>query len=278
MPKVSSSKICSEGSIAPVTRSADGSKLDRRDALSVLAIGGVLVVGGCKSTARSSEPAPALSATRRISMPTPKALEGAHTAVPLPFKAGALNGLSEKLISSHYEKNYGGAVKNLNKVEHELAKITKDSLPFVVTALRDKELAFRNSKTLHEAYFANLGGNGKRAGKIDSALGQAYGAASHWEDHFRATGMGLAGGSGWVILGYELETGALRTVACANHSQAIATAIPLLVMDMYEHSYQMDFGAAAQRYIDAFFVNINWDEVNKRFERASRAAEALRSK
>ena len=94
----------------------------------------------------------------------------------------------------------------------------------------------------------------------------------------RATGMGLGGGSGWAILGFELETGALRTWWSGHHTQALATSVPLLVLDMYEHSYQMDFGAAVARYLDAFFANVNWDEVNRRLERAQRASAILRER
>jgi Fe-Mn family superoxide dismutase len=180
------------------------------------------------------------------------------------------------LITSHHENNYGGAVKNLNRTEQELAQINADTPPFVVTALRDKELTFRNSKTLHELYFANLGGNGKRSGAIDKALAESYSTTARWEQQFRATGAGLGGGSGWAILAYELDTGSLRTIAAGNHTQALALSVPLLVMDMYEHAYQMDFGAAAAKYIDAFFANVNWDAVNARLERAQQARTALR--
>ncbi len=209
-------------------------------------------------------------------MTIPPALAGNHTVVPLPFAAGSLNGLSERMISSHHENNYSGAVKNLNRAEKELAQIAAETPPFVVAALRDKELTFRNSKTLHEAYFANLGGNGRRSGAIESAIAEAYETTARWEQHMRATGLGLGGGSGWAILAFELETGALRTVSSGNHTQALATSIPLLVLDMYEHSYQMDFGAAVAKYVDAFFVNVNWDEVNRRLERAQRASAVLR--
>jgi superoxide dismutase, Fe-Mn family len=209
-------------------------------------------------------------------MPSPQALAGNHDVVPLPFKPTALNGFSEKMIVSHHDNNYAGAVKNLNKVEQELAHIDANTPSFVVSGLRQSELTFRNSKTLHEAYFRNLGGDGKRSGSIDKALSEAYGASSKWEEHFRATGAGLGGGSGWVILALELETGALRTAWSSNHTQVLATSIPLLVMDMYEHAYQMDFGAAAAKYIDTFFVNIKWDEVNRRYERALAAAKVLR--
>lgn len=204
------------------------------------------------------------------------ALAGAHTMVALPFSAGALNGISERMISSHHQNNYGGAVRNLNRVEQELAQITANTPAFVVTALRERELNFRNSKTLHEAYFANLGGNGQRSGAIDRAISQAYGGAAQWEQHMRATAMGLGGGSGWAILAFELDTGALRTVSSAGHTQALATSLPLLVMDMYEHSYQMDFGAGVARYVDAFFANVLWDEVHRRLESAQRMSAILR--
>ncbi len=209
-------------------------------------------------------------------MPFAKVLTGSNTVVPLPFQPTALNGISERMIVSHHDNNYAGAVKNLNKVELELAQITSDTPPFVVAGLRQSELTFRNSKTLHEAYFGNLGGNGKRSGAIDKALTEAYGTAARWEEHFRATGNGLGGGSGWTLLELELATGDLRTCWSGNHTQTLSTAVPLLVLDMYEHAYQMDFGAAAAKYIDAFFANINWDEVNKRLERAHAAAKALR--
>ncbi len=209
-------------------------------------------------------------------MPTAPALAGNNAVVPLPFKPAALNGLSERLIVSHHEKNYGGAVKNLNRVEKELVGINADTPPFVVAALRDRELTFRNSKTLHEAYFSNLGGDGKRSGGIETALVEAYGSTAAWEAQFRATAMGLGGGSGWVVLAFELETGGLRTYGSGGHTQALATSVPLLVLDMYEHAYQMDFGAEHARYIDAFFANARWDEVNRRFERARSAAMTLR--
>jgi len=169
-------------------------------------------------------------------------------------------------------------VKNLNRAEQELARIDANTPPFVVAGLRQSELTFRNSKTLHEAYFGNLGGDGKRSGAIENALSEAYGTSSRWEEHFRATGAGLGGGSGWVILALELDTASLRTCWSGNHTQVLASALPLLVMDMYEHAYQMDFGAAAPKYVDAFFVNVHWDEVNRRLARALSAASVLQAR
>lgn len=196
------------------------------------------------------------------------ALAGQHALKPLPFAPNRLQALSERLIVSHHENNYGGAVRNLNNVEVQLAQITKDTPPFVVGGLRQHELMYRNSAILHEAYFGNLGGDGRASGPIAEQLGASYGSYENWETHFRLTGASLGGGSGWAILAFELLTGELRTFWSGHHTQVLATALPLLVMDMYEHSYQMDYGAAAAKYIDAFFVNIQWDEVNRRLEQA----------
>ncbi|HTV25221.1 MAG TPA: Fe-Mn family superoxide dismutase [Polyangiaceae bacterium] len=259
---------------------ARDSDLSRRDAFTTLALGGAALLAGCSSAAAPVAPEP----RRGDGRPQPgtaaaiPALPGNHTPVPLPFAPGALNGLSEKLIASHHENNYGGAVKNLNRVENELAAINADTPPFIVSALRERELTFRNSKTLHEAYFGNLGGDGKRDGAIESAIASAYGTSARWEQQMRATALGLGGGSGWAILGLELDTGALRTTASGNHTQVLATSVPLLVMDLYEHSYQMDFGAAVARYIDAFFANVNWASVNARLERAQRMSALFSGK
>ena len=202
---------------------------------------------------------------------------GKHPIAPLPFDPGKLKGLSEKLLRSHHENNYGGAVKNLNKVEEELARVTKDTPAFLVGGLKERELVFNNSMVLHELYFANLGGDGKPGGTIQSALSLAFGSVARWEELFRLTGMSLAGGSGWVLLDYNFQSRQLRTHWSGNHSQSAASSQPLLVMDMYEHSYQMDYGAAAAKYIDAFFQNVQWDEVQRRLERAEKAAAALRT-
>jgi Fe-Mn family superoxide dismutase len=265
-------------------RDQDPKILTRRDALVAFAASGATLAGCARpALAKSAPPAspsmPPSAATSRsgaVPMPSPPALTGTHAVVPLPFKPTALNGISEKMIVSHHDNNYAGAVKNLNKAEQELARINADTPPFVVAGLRQSELTFRNSKTLHEAYFGNLGGDGKRSGAIEKALAEAYGASSHWEEHFRATGAGLGGGSGWVILALELDTGALRTTWSGNHTQVLAASVPLLVMDMYEHAYQMDFGAGAAKYIDTFMVNVRWDEVNHRYERALAATKVLR--
>jgi Fe-Mn family superoxide dismutase len=202
---------------------------------------------------------------------------GKHAPVPQPFDPKQLRGLSERLIVSHHENNYGGALRNLNAVEQELARVTKETPGFVVAGLRERELAFANSVILHELYFANLGGDGKPAGAVRDAIAAAFGSAGRWEELFRTTGMSLAGGSGWALLELDLYTGELRVGWSGNHTQAPAHGCPLLVLDMYEHAYHLDYGAAAARYVDAFFANLRWEEVERRHARALQALAALRA-
>ena len=200
-----------------------------------------------------------------------------RAVVPLPFAPGSLKGLSERLITSHHDHNYAGAVVNLNAVRARIAELPKGAPGYLVGALRAKELAYANSAALHEAYFANLGGDGKADGPAAKGLASVFGSAAAWEEAFRALGSSLGGGSGWVVLDYAFLDGSLRIAGSGDHTQALAGGYPLLVMDMYEHAYQMDYGAAADRYIDAFFQNIRWDEVDRRFEAARRAFAPMRA-
>jgi len=231
----------------------------RRDV--ILAGGATALLGPTLAAAKTPPPAPTKP--------------GAHEVKPLPFDAAKLKGLSAAMLTSHHENNYTGAVKNLNKVELELQKTDKDTPGFLVSSLRDRELTFTNSKILHEHYFGNLGGDGKLAGAIDKRLTAQFGSAARWEELFRASALSLGGGSGWVILDANYATGDLRIYATSGHNQSVAFGQPLLVLDMFEHAYAIDFGAAHAKYVDAFFANIKWAEVDKRLARADRAVTAL---
>jgi Fe-Mn family superoxide dismutase len=191
---------------------------------------------------------------------------GGHKPVPLPFNPAKLTGLSEKLVTSHHDNNYAGAVKNLNAVELELDKITKDTPGFQVSALRERELTYANSAFLHERYFENLGGDGKPSGELAKALTAQFGTAGRWEELFRATAMSLGGGSGWVVIALSPLTNDLRVVGTSGHAPALAAGAPLLVLDMFEHAYALDYGAAHAKYIDAFFANLNWSVLDKRWQ------------
>jgi Fe-Mn family superoxide dismutase len=192
----------------------------------------------------------------------------------LGFDPAKLNGLSEKLIRSHYENNYGGSVKALAVVKKQLADAlaNKDTPPYIYNDLKREHLMRTGSVVLHEFYFDNLGGNGRPDATARTAISESFGDFDTWETEFRRIGLGLGGGSGWVLLGYNLHTQQIENYWLWDHLHGPPSTIPLLVMDMYEHSYQMDFGAATAKYIDAFFQNIRWEAVLVRLEQARKSA------
>jgi Fe-Mn family superoxide dismutase len=250
--------------------------MNRRDALGTLAIGApALLVAAAESHALAAPAANKAAATPTAGAGA-TAFAGKHVVAPLPFDAKKLTGISERMIVSHHDNNYAAAIKNLNKVEEQLAAVNKDTPGFLVAGLKERELTFTNSMILHELYFGNLGGNGKAGGAIEKKLAGSYGGVGKWEENFRAVGASLGGGSGWAVVDYNVHTGDVRTYWSGNHTQTLASGLPLLIMDMFEHAYAIDYGAAAGKYIDAFFQNLNWDVVNLRLERAEKAAAALR--
>ncbi len=197
-----------------------------------------------------------------------RAFHQSHQLKPLPFAASSLEGLSARLIESHWSNNYGGSVRALNETNRRLAAALADpDLPaFTYNDLKREHLMRTGSVVLHELYFDNLGGGGQTSAALRSALANAFGDFSRWESEYRRIAAGLGGGAGWVVLGYNRHFGVLENYWMADHMHAPVHTVPLLVMDMYEHSYQMDYGAATARYIDAFFANINWDTVMGRIE------------
>lgn len=199
---------------------------------------------------------------------SPRAYRGTHEVKTLPFDPTKLKGLSEKLLTSHHDNNYGGAVKRLNLIQQQLGGMPRDAAPYQIGSLKREELIATNSMILHECYFGNLGGDGRVGGPIVPLLTAGYGALATWEQEFRQTGLALGGGSGWVIVNYSPRERAVHTYWSGDHTQNLAWGTPLLVMDMYEHAYAMDYGANAKAYIDAFFQNLNWDVVNARAEQA----------
>jgi Fe-Mn family superoxide dismutase len=192
-----------------------------------------------------------------------EAFAQAHQPKPLPFNSASLNGLSQNLIESHWQNNYSGSVRALNETKRRLADALADrDLPaYIYNDLKREHLMRTGSVVLHELYFENLGGNGRADEDARTWLSTAFGQFDRWEAEFRRIGNGLGGGSGWVILGFNRQFGTAENYWMADHMHSPAMTEPLLVMDMYEHSYHMDFGAAAGEYIDAFFNNINWEAV-----------------
>jgi Fe-Mn family superoxide dismutase len=181
-----------------------------------------------------------------------------------------LSGLSLKLIESHYENNYGGALRRLNAITEQLESLDFATAPgHIINGLKREELVALNSTLLHELYFASMGGEGKVTSGMSEALARDFGSVERWRSEFSAMGYALGGGSGWVLLSWMPRDQRLINQYASEHSQAIASGIPLLALDMYEHAYHIDFGANARAYVDTFLRNVDWHAVKGRYDDAS---------
>jgi superoxide dismutase, Fe-Mn family len=190
---------------------------------------------------------------------------------PLHCRPWLLQGLSPKLIESHYENNYGGALRRLNAIAAQLEAADFAKLPgFTLNGLKREELIAHNSVILHELYFASLGGDGRDSGSFAEVLSRDFGSLDRWKAEFAAMGRALGGGSGWVLLTYVPREGRLANQYASDHSQSLAGGIPVLALDMYEHAYHIDFGANVAAYVDTFLRNIDWKGVAARYQSASK--------
>jgi superoxide dismutase, Fe-Mn family len=199
------------------------------------------------------------------------------TIKPLPFDPKKLKGISEKLIVSHHDNNYAGAARRVGQIQQMLAGLPNNAPGFQLKGLKMEELIATNSAILHEEYFGNLGGDGKASGAIQQAISAGFGGFDKWEQNFRATSNALGGGSGWAILSFNFRDGKLHNYIAFDHTDNVAFGRPILVNDMFEHAYHMDYGSNAAMYVDAFMQNVNWDECNRRLDEAKKMHAALRS-
>jgi len=187
-----------------------------------------------------------------------------YSIKPLSCDPKTLKGLSEKLIVSHWENNYSGAVKRLNAIAAQLASLDFATAPvFVINGLKREELIATNSMILHELYFDGLGDAGEPDTALREALTRDFGSVERWRTEFVAMGKAMGGGSGWVLLTYSPRDRKLVNQWAADHTHGLAGGTPILALDMYEHSYHMDYGAAAAKYVDAFMQNIRWENVSR---------------
>jgi Fe-Mn family superoxide dismutase len=189
---------------------------------------------------------------------------------PLSCDPARLKGLSEKLIVSHYENNYGGAVKRLNAIVGQLSQLDFVTAPvFVMNGLKREELVATNSMILHELYFDGLGESSEPGSALREALTRDFGSYERWHSEFTAMGKALGGGSGWVLLSWSPRDRKLVNQWAADHCHTLAGGTPILALDMYEHSYHMDFGAKAAGYVDAVMAAIRWHNADRLFDQAT---------
>ena len=190
-----------------------------------------------------------------------------YSMKPLSCDPQRIKGMSEKLIVSHYENNYGGAVKRLNLIAEQLAGLDFNTAPgYLINGLKREQLIATNSMVLHEVFFDCLGEESGPDPELVAAIVRDFGSYERWRAEFAAMGKAQGGGSGWVLLTYSPRDGRLTNQWAMDHTTTLAGGHPVLALDMYEHSYHMDYGAKAATYVDTFMAAINWRSVRRLYD------------
>lgn len=175
------------------------------------------------------------------------------------------------MIVSHYDNNYGGTVKSLSLIEEQLAEIDFNTAPgYLINGLKREQLTATNSMVLHELFFDVLGEQSAPHAELMSAIARDFGFCERGRSEFITMGKAQGGGSGWVLLTYSPRDGRLTNQWATDHTTTLAGGRPILALDMYEHSYHMDYGAKVATYVDAFMAAIRWPEVRRLYDRERR--------
>ncbi|KAF0100568.1 MAG: superoxide dismutase Fe-Mn family [Rhodospirillaceae bacterium] len=228
-----------------------------------LAVGAGLLAGAVAIGARAQQMPPQVATAVPVLKATPK---------PLTLNPEKVKGLSADLLRNHHDKDYADAVKMLNAVGEELAKLDFSAVPpGKLGELKRDEQAAQNSTVLHEIYFDGLAeAPTQPAGLLAQALSRDFGSLDRWKAEFVCIGKSLASGTGWAILAYAPRDKRLFNYRAENDSMAPAGAVPLLTMDLYEHAYAADYGTDLAKYIEAFMQAIKWTNAERLYREAMR--------
>jgi superoxide dismutase, Fe-Mn family len=203
---------------------------------------------------------------------TAKAIEKSDKEVNMAYQAKdysrilGMTGFSETLLKNHFTL-YQGYVTNSNKLLDTLGQMSgegKMGTPEFAELKRRLGWEF-NGMRLHEYYFENLGGKEalSKESKLYKKIVESFGSYEAWEKEFKATG--TMRGIGWVVLYQDLTNGRLINFWINEHDVGHpAGGMPILIMDVFEHAFMIDYGLKRADYIEAFFKNIQWPEVEKR--------------
>ncbi len=198
-----------------------------------------------------------------------------YEAKPLPFNKDLI-GISKNTLAIHHDKLYQGYVNKMKEVATKLKEMhasgvgldTSNQSFSELRSLRDAETFTVNGVYLHEYYFSVLGGEGVPSGSLVDALVEKYGSIEKFIAFFSATGMAVRG---WVVLAWDTQVQRLKIYGCDAHNQGgVWGCLPVIVLDVYEHAYFMDYGSDRKKYIEDFWKNFNWDAAGKLYEKVSK--------
>lgn len=200
----------------------------------------------------------------------------AHEVKKFEYKK-PLEGLSDNQISQHRDILYVGYVNKTNEIEDRLKTVDKTKVSPIFSEfgeLKREEIFATNGMRLHEWYFGNLGGSGGAPnGKLAEQIKRDFGSIQAWEEEFKAAALCARG---WVVLAYDLEDGKLHNYSSDyQDTGGVWGVLPVLVLDVYEHAYLIDYGVKRAPYVDAFMKNIDWSAANNRLEKALGASSLV---
>lgn len=193
---------------------------------------------------------------------------------PLLYPADSLRGISQKTVEIHHSKLYAGYVNKSNEISEKLGELRKsgkvegNQIFSELRGLKQGETFARNGMYLHENYFAILGGDGSPKGEVLKAIEEKFGSFEDFKTYFSACGMSARG---WAILCWDMNEKRLMQYNCdAQNHGGVWGCIPIIALDVYEHSYFIDTGSDRATYIKAFFDNLNWDKIEELYQKAKR--------
>jgi len=199
-------------------------------------------------------------------------------AKPLPFKEDALEGISARTLAIHHDKLYAGYVAKADEVGKGLRKKFEDLVAgnevlgnatySELRSLKDAETFAINGVYLHEWYFDVLGGKGnwQEAPELAKALEEKWGSMENSIKYFSACAMAARG---WSVLAWDTKAGKLKHYNSDAHNQGgVWGCLPIIVLDVYEHAYFIDFGSDKKAYLEAFWKNFNWAKAEELYLKA----------
>ena len=186
---------------------------------------------------------------------------------PQEFDFYNIRGISKNQLQQHYQL-YLGYIDLLAEV---ISTLEEEQSNYEYRGLKDGETYALNGIKLHELYFTNLGQtNSKPSSKLLKLIKRDFGSYQHWLNDFIRTGKVARG---WAVLAFDYRDHRLHNIMQDTHNQgSLWVAKPLLVLDVYEHAYMIDFGINKAKYLKIFQDNINWSVVNDRVEDINKVA------
>ncbi|MBI5370192.1 superoxide dismutase [Candidatus Uhrbacteria bacterium] len=196
-----------------------------------------------------------------------------YEAKSLPFHKDLI-GISKKTVEIHHDKLYQGYVAKMKEIAQQLSAFAKGEKEATgnqtyseLRALRNGETFANNGVYLHEYYFNGLGGEATEIpmNALTEALKEKFGSVDQFISYFSASGMAMRG---WVVLAWDVQLQHLKVYGADAHNQGgVWGCLPIVVLDVYEHAYFIDYGSDRAAYIKDYWKNFNWEAANHLYEK-----------